>query len=100
MPDDLVTVCASALLTRIAIRILCIPEEVIAGFIVIAILVGEVCEGRFPGLKGCHCDYLSFVEVIISKAPAFHCPRIGTVTGCFFKICVHIIRVMIGLNMK
>ena len=88
MPDDLVTVCASALLTRIAIRILCIPEEVIAGFIVIAILVGEVCEGRFPGLKGCHCDYLSFVEVIISKAPAFHCPRIGTVTGCFFKICV------------
>jgi hypothetical protein len=74
MPDDLVIVCASALLTHIAIRILCVPEEVIARFIVIAILVGEVYEGRFLGLQCCHCDYLSFVEVILSKAPAFHCP--------------------------
>jgi hypothetical protein len=53
---------APALLTHKAIRILCVPEEFITGFIVIAVFVGEVYEGRFLGLNGCHCDYLSLVK--------------------------------------
>ena len=68
MSDDLMEMRTSTFLADKSIREFSIPEEVIAGFIVIAIFVGEVHKGRFLGLKSCHCDYLAFCKVIVVLA--------------------------------
>ena len=64
MSSDLPVMSASAFFTYKAIRISGILEEVITGFIVIAVLAGKLNKGWFLGFKGCHCDYLAFFEVM------------------------------------
>ena len=47
MSSDFAIMCASTFLTYKAIHILDIPEEIITGFVVIAVLSGEFDKGWF-----------------------------------------------------
>ena len=74
MAYDPAIINASAFLTHKAIGIRA-PKEGIAGFIVTAVFAGEVCEERFPGLQGCHCDHLLGVRRSKARNPQADVPK-------------------------